>query len=338
MKKSMEKKSMEKIQKIIKRIEFFEGRCGSPQSSECYGMGKALKNYLNIPEFIPINVEMDHGVPLDDNPNQCQLKTKLPIFVTRRNQKTELLKYSKQSYVMGSPFVHYRTLHNIHVLPDAEGTVCFPVHSTHLIDVIFDWEVYAEQLLLLPPYLHPITVCMYWKDLLENRHKHFFNKNISIVTAGHMADPEFTRNFYQILRQHKYSTSNLVSSCTFYSVEMNIPFFLYGTEPSFNNHGSDHNRPMGYFEGKRSDLDRVFDFTLTNNSEIHLSLEAKSLCLQKLGLNENINKNALRKTIVTSAIVWTINKLVTRFKCRLTVLIKHINILKIMVGNYFRHS
>lgn len=288
------------LKSSIEKIIFYEKTIGSPSGVNSYRMGYWLKKYIGLPDFIPIYVEMDHGVYLIDEPNQCQLKTRLPVFVTRERQKLELLKHSKQSHVMGSPFIHYRRLNKIEIYPDAKGTVCFPVHSTHLINVIFDWEKYAQDLLRLPPRLHPITVCLYWKDLLEKRYEFFLANNIPVVTAGHIADPNFTQNFYSILRNHQYSTSNQISSCAFYSIEMNIPFFLYGQSPMFNNFGGDHNRPLGNFDlndvSDLKNLEQYFIFPYFD--DIKITREIKNLCDEKLGLNDFIDRENLRKVII----------------------------------------
>lgn len=291
---------MNDLEVAIKKIKFYETHFGSPSGDKCYGMGNALKQYLKIPKFFPLYVELDHGVGLNDTPNQCQLKTSYPILVTREAQKKELSKHGKKSYVTGSTFVHYRKLNKIEMAENAIGTICFPVHSTHLIDVVFDWEKYSEELLKLPQHFHPITVCVYWADLLKNRHKPFLNKKFNVVTAGHMADPDFTYNFYDILRRHKYGTSNQISSCTFYCVEMGLAFFLYGDEPLFDNFGGDHNRPIGSYS---------IDIELKNNPFVFLSVNDVALTSsmielsnEKLGINDEINKKELILIIATSTI------------------------------------
>jgi len=292
---------MDNLEQAIDKIKFYEKHFGAPSGDKCYGMGNALKQYLKVPQPFPLFVELDHGVYLVDTPSQCQLKTKYPIFVTRESQREELLKHGKKSYVTGSSFVHYRKLNKIKLALDAAGTVCFPVHSTHLIDVVFDWEKYAEELLRLPLQMHPITVCMYWSDLLKNRHKPFLNKRINVVTAGHMADPHFTRNFYDILRKHKYGSSNQISSCTFYCVDMGIPFFLYGDEPLFNNWGGDHNRPKGAYSFNTEIEYAPFKFSSLDCVELTVSMQRLSDKI--LGKNDKINKKELVLIMITSAIV-----------------------------------
>ncbi len=295
---------MDNLEQAIERINFYEKHFGSPSGDKCYGMGNALKRYLKVPQFFPLYIELDHGVGLVDTPTNCQLKTKYPILVTRESQKKELLKYGKKAYVTGSTFVHYRKSNKIELSPEAIGTVCFPVHSTHLIDVVFDWEKYSEELLNLPKQFHPITVCIYWSDLLKNRHKSFLEKKINVVTAGHMADPNFTHNFYHILKKHKYGSSNQISSCAFYCVEMGIPFFLYGDEPLFNNFGEDHNRPKGLYNLSSLSVDIEDNpFKFSSLEDVGLTVSMQNLSDKVLGINDKVNKKELVLVTITSAII-----------------------------------
>ncbi len=303
------------LEEQVHKIKFFEDKFGSPPGPMCYGMGFWLKKYLHIPNFIPLRVEMDHGVPILNKPTQCQLLSPNIIFVTRRSQKLELKRRAnKDSLVMGSPLVYCRHLNKIGKSQSTLGTVAFPVHSTHLINVIADWDLYADALLNLPTEFHPITVCLYWKDLLDGHHKTFLNKGIEVVTAGHMADPDFPLNFYKILRSKKYSTSNFLGSYSFYSIEMDIPFFLYKPGPvSFNNFGLDHNVPPGiydsdsYFETHVSNdqdkaewlfLNNIFEFDTYRPVTIDPTI--KEVSLEKLGLDYPINKHELRVAIYTA--------------------------------------
>ncbi len=56
----------------------------------------------------------------------------------------------------------------------------------------------------------------------------FISKGYKVVTAGNPHDNTYTQKFYAILKNYKYTMSNLIGSYTFYSVEMGIPFSLYG--------------------------------------------------------------------------------------------------------------
>lgn len=309
------------LEQQIQRIQAFEARCPSPEAHQCYGLGKWLRRDLALPASVPLHIHMDHGVRVSDVMTNCDLLSDRPIFFTTAAQRDEYYKQTgKRAYVSGSPFVACRRLNQIEPASEARGTVAFPVHSTHLIDVVIDWEQYADDLLSLPAEYQPVTVCLYWKDLLAGRHTPFIERGMAVVTTGHMADPDFATIFYTILRRHRYCTSNMVGSYTFYAVEMGMPFFIYGMPPAFNNHGHDHNRPVGTYtaealENDRERLDwlgfqRLFELDVQQGVEI--SDRTRDLCLAKLGIDQADSPATLRRVIyqawASHLARWPINK------------------------------
>ncbi|MBE9138806.1 FkbM family methyltransferase [Nodosilinea sp. LEGE 07088] len=309
------------LEQQVKRIEMFEARNPSPEVPQCYGLGKWLRRDLGLPEAVPLHIHMDHGVRVSEAMTNCDLLSDRPIFFTSAAQRDEYFKQTgKRAYVSGSPFVACRRLNQIELDPEASGTVAFPVHSTHLIDVAIDWDKYADDLLNLPAEFQPVTMCLYWKDLLAGHHKPFLDRGISVVTTGHMADPDFATNFYAILRRHRYCTSNLVGSYTFYAVEMGIPFFIYGVPPVFNNHGHDHNRPAGTYTIENLDDDRerrdwiefqrLFELDVTQGVEI--CDRTRDRCLAKLGIDQADSPATLRRVIyqawMSHLARWPLNK------------------------------
>ncbi|MBW4459619.1 MAG: FkbM family methyltransferase [Nodosilinea sp. WJT8-NPBG4] len=309
------------LEQQIKRINAFEEKYPAPEAHQCYGLGKWLRRDLTLPEGLPLHIHMDHGVRISEAMTNCDLLATQPIFFTSAAQRDEYGKQTgKRAYVSSSPFVACRTLNQIEPDADAKGTVAFPVHSTHLIDVVIDWEKYADDLLSLPTEYQPVTVCLYWKDLLAGRHTPFLKRGMAVVTTGHMADPDFATTFYSILRQHRYCSSNMVGSYTFYAVEMGIPFFIHGMPPVFNNHGHDHNRPTGTYtvdnltddREKRDFLEFQRLFEMDVNAGVKVSARTRALCLSKLGIGQSDSKATLQRVVYQAWAShlgrWPINK------------------------------
>jgi FkbM family methyltransferase len=288
------------LDKEISAIQFYEMIFPNATAEATYGIGYWLKKYLRIPVFIPLHIFMDHHVPTTDEPYLAQLNSTVPVFVTREAQQSILKnKYLIKSYVMGAPFVYCRWLNQIEQAPNAQGTIAFPSHSTHLIDTVFDWESYADTLLTLPAEFQPITVCLYWKDLLLDRQKPFADRGMTVVTAGHMIDPSFTVKFYNLMKKAKYTTSNLVGSFAYYSIEMNIPFFLYGERPMKNNFGGDLHCPPGLYE--RTYEDETY-FNYDFSKPITISPFLKQKCIERLGIDKPIDKKGLKRVIYLSVL------------------------------------
>lgn len=208
-----------------------------PYQSSFYGLDKCLKKYAFFPQKLPLYIENDHGVGgYSEKPSMTELRTNAPFFLFHgeRLAKEWITLTKTPCAVMGSPFAYYRKIKKIKKKKDCFGTVSFPSHGTHWIDCEIDWKLYCNLLKKLPDVYQPVSVCLYWTEVNKGVYKVFFDEGISVFTAGHMFDNMFVDRFYEILSQHKFSTSNLMQSCAYYSIEMGIPFFLYGENLQIN--------------------------------------------------------------------------------------------------------
>lgn len=109
--------------------------------------------------------------------------------------------------------------------------------------MVFDVESYIDQLEALPETFHPLSVCLYWKDLLMGRALPFLKRGIPVYTAGHMFDPLFYDNFYKILSMFRYATANhTFSSSNVLALEMGLATFFLGPDFVARTEGDDPNR------------------------------------------------------------------------------------------------
>ena len=68
----------------------------------------------------------------------------------------------------------------------------------------------------------------YYYDVLQGHHAIFEQAGFEVVTNGYIGDFDFVEIFYDTIRRFRYTTSNHTGSYAYYSLEMGIPFFLYG--------------------------------------------------------------------------------------------------------------
>jgi hypothetical protein len=231
------------LDSAIARIKFFDAQPHPPEQS-WYGQDILLREWAGLPNTIPILLLTHHGVELTLETMQSYINNRNPIIVSRKDfAKLYSDKYGKQAFVSGCPAIHYRRKHKIEKDNDANGTIVFPAHSTHHINADYDIERYISDLLSLPEEFHPISACIYWKDLMDGRGEPFIKNGIKVYTAGHMFDPKFYNTFYSILRRFKYSTSNhTFSSSNPLSMEMGIDSFFLGPSFTSRTDGGDPNR------------------------------------------------------------------------------------------------
>lgn len=270
-----------------------------------YSTDKIIRLLYDISLDIPLNVYTYHGINLRDYETGCEtaFKTDVPVLVTRQSQEIYLRDREKKAFTVGSLFVNYRRQKKIERSPNAKGTLVFPSHSTEFIDVLMNWDEYAEQLCHLPTELQPVAVCMYWKDLLAGVHASFEKRGIKVFTAGHYADIDFVDNFYEILRNFKYSSGNTVGSHAFYSVEMGIPYFILGSEPNFYNSG-DPNRKMGEYSYnvlENKDITDSFPRYSSQIEDIRITPRLSNFVEKMLGIEGQTEKSQIRTEIIAAA-------------------------------------
>ncbi len=221
--------------------------------SEVYSFGRHYRRYGFYPSFLPLYVYSDHGVG-NTKASYHELKNDAEATLFFSLLKVE--DYKKQSnkpcYLMINPFVWYRKHNNIQPVENAKGTLAFPAHSTPAVSCEFDVLAYINTLKNLPEEMQPVCVCLHMHDIHKGLHKIFLDNNMPVYTAGNAFDKRFAERYYNIIIHFKYTTSNLIGSYTFYSIESGIPFSLLGNECKYYNL-SDPNLEKGEYQYKKNE-------------------------------------------------------------------------------------
>ena len=232
----------------ISRIKRFERKL-LPKYPHWYGNQKILYDYVELPQFLPASVHLQHGantIYKNGKPDHLVQNNDYPtIFLSNTIQKEVCEKFiDKPIYVSGSLFPYYRKMNHIEKSPDAKGTLAFPTHSTKDISAEVNWKKYAEELKALPEKYHPICVSLYFIDVLKGAHTYFEAEGFDVCSNGHIADTRFVERFYENMRQYKFTTGNEIGSFMYYAVEMDIPFFVYGSRSRYVNFGNNKDAPQ----------------------------------------------------------------------------------------------
>lgn len=235
-------------------------------SSNVYGIGKWLKRYVGYPDRLPLCAEIDHGPHWVSVPHKMYLESQAPLLLFHNQQQVDSFRDfgAKPCAAAGSAFAYYRWMNGIRVASDAAGTLAIPTHSTHHLKTTFDWRAYCRDLRSLPARFQPVTISLYWKDILNGTHRVFLEEGFEVVTSGHIYDDRFIERFYRNLSRHRFVTSNEMSTGGIYGLEMGQPYFLWGSQEYRQyNTGGDIEVPSGASYRRR---DLVGYHTLTPRS------------------------------------------------------------------------
>lgn len=266
-----------------------------------YGINEIIKQYTRFPWYLPLPAHLEHGwTPLQEA-LKSDLQTNKPLMLVYSKRRAQAWK--KQSStpvaVMGSPFIHYKNMHQITKQADAKGTVVFPSHSTYKVLSQFSIEEYCKELKNLPREFQPITICLFWLDFINKKADIYRKFGFDVVSAGHKFSigQDFVKNFYCILRAHKYATSNEVGSYTFCAIDLGLPFFLTGKAPLIHNTGNDINL------GKTSKTKRALHGSIASDLFSigpidKISAKQKDFVRFEMGTEECLSGNQLRNLLI----------------------------------------
>jgi len=259
--------------------------------NESYSLGYWLKNYGYYPANWPLYTYMDHGMSANDVIYPHELETDAPlIFKFSPRLVKEYKKFSKKPvYTLINPTIHCRKIKNIEKSPDANGTLFFPAHSTEVIDDETNWETFITGLDNIPEHFKPLDICLHFTDIVKGLGKIFEARGYKVFTAGNVELNEFVENFYSILRNYKYSMSNIMGSYGFYSVEMGIPFSLFGPEPLYHNKGEKNLDPGAYVSYKQAPTYQK-SLALFTGFYTGITPEQKEFVEYELGIHHSISR------------------------------------------------
>jgi hypothetical protein len=280
------------------------------EGASLYGMKKILFEFLDLPAKLPQSFYLDHGVPLYDKNrklNSKVLQSRFPlILLTNKDQLQSYQEHIKDKTLLpiGALFPRYRHMHQIELKENRQGTIVFPSHSTLQVDVVEGWTDYARRLKALPDEFHPLTVCLYWLDVLRGRHEIFQKAGFDVITMGHFSRQDFAHEFYTTVRKFKYASSNEYGSYLPYCVEMGLPFFIYGDQFVNQNISQNDFYPDGTFkysdEMGLSAYEQVRILFAQPDTPPMVTAPQKRFVAHTLGLDLEIDKNQVRAAIKRS--------------------------------------
>ena len=279
-------------------------------TSEYYSFGRLIRQYGFYPKILPLTVYSDHSGPnFNDNPAKHELENSANVFLTHSILKAkrfqELTK--KKSFILYSPFVFFRRSNKIAQDFGAKGTTAFPTHTLPSMDESFDIALYVKLLKELPERFQPVRVCLHMHDIAKDLHLEYIKNDIEVVSAGHVKDARFCERFYNILKNSMYTTSNDISTVTFYSIEMGIPFFLYGNKQTYFNI-SDENVPKGLYLPKRNSLyEELYSSLIFDDFSEEITDKLKNKIEVALGLKHGISRFKMFVILWLSFFYWIIS-------------------------------
>lgn len=218
------------------RLKMSQGLRLEHDEGGAYSMFDLIREHAGVP-FCVREVACQHGWTINDVvPSDLRDAKRLMLCWNARYRDQWRRKSQVPCEIVGSPFVHYRRDRGIRIADDARGTVSFPAHATREIRPEFGLDAYCDLLRALPAEFQPVTVCLHPADIqLHHMDEEYHRRGFATACAALDPGRPFYEAFYDILRRHRFATSNEPGSYLFYAVEMGVPFFLAGELPVEDN-------------------------------------------------------------------------------------------------------
>ncbi len=222
-----------KLWNISLKIEYWDG-------NTFYGIGNILRQYSGLPFFYPLNFHIQHGIVFFENLNSTAINENLEfygstdndcIFLMFNENCAEHIRKFKQVNVkaIGAPIIYLDEYISNKHKNNRRGTIVFPSHGIEQIDIITDYEKYITELLNLPSFFSPITICMHYMDVQRGYSKPFIDRGFTVLCNGDLRNPFFLYNFIDNCAGFEYATTNNEnSSAPYYAIYLGLKVFTYG--------------------------------------------------------------------------------------------------------------
>lgn len=265
-----------------------------------YGENSLVKTYLDLSSF-PSGVVIQHGWTPRNNilPSELENTRWLMLCLNKRYKSKWVEQSNIPCEIIGSPFVHYRRLAKIIQCVNAKGTLAFPAHSIKEIHANYDLNKYCDELNNLPSEFQPVTICLHHLDIMHYQMDEKFRErgfDVACITANKKAPP--AESFYNLIKNFKYTTSNEPGSYTFYSVEMNIPFFVLGDLAIRDNTtGTNIDVPQKTYTLTDFKYGKIAYDLFSNHPRDRITKEQRDFVLSELGMLDCAPKSVLAEML-----------------------------------------
>ncbi|MEC9092969.1 MAG: hypothetical protein VX438_09710 [Planctomycetota bacterium] len=274
-------------------------------TNDFYGQASVLKRYTGLPSDYSLKAVIEHGITLADQMWDHDRDSSLPWIFSSSQWRADIHRKlsKKKSIPVGFGYLYARDLVESMAGPikKREGTIAFPCHSTHTIRANFDHEDYANRLSELPAFMHPVSVCLYWKNYLLGEHLPYRKKGFQVVSAGHMFDQDFMLRFCDLCRHHQFSTSNETGSHLFLSTSSGCRFVFTDSKQIDwqipNNEVKNCAKTNVLFQERRRQARLLFGNGIVSKSQSGISNEQREFVDALTGADCQLNAVELRKQI-----------------------------------------
>lgn len=168
------------------------------QPNDFYGHANVLKRFIGMPVQESTNCVIVHGPMFPSLHWDGDLNAPLPVLLTANKTACSALRTKTDKIIFSiGPMLAYAPCHidqdtlALEKKRLGKNLLVFPTHSTHHIEARYDAEWMCKEIAEIGKNYDSVTVCLYWKDILNGIDTPFRAAGFHCSTAGHIYDPYF---------------------------------------------------------------------------------------------------------------------------------------------------
>lgn len=210
--------------------------------AEFYGIRETLLAYAKLPGFLPLPVAVQHGwlryattFETSGNPPE--------IWVDSQRIASELEAFypKNQIRIVGSFYYYLMALLKNELPPVVRsGSICIPPHSSHFVSTVYSVEDYARKLNELGNEYKPITVMVYFLDMINSTIETYEKYGFRVVSNGSLFEVNFLRNFVRNVHDKQHCIFSDLGSGVLFAADMGLNLVRMDIDSRYINLGQKH--------------------------------------------------------------------------------------------------
>lgn len=259
-----------------------------------YGIRETLLAYAKLPGFLPLPVAVQHGwlrhattFETSGNPPE--------IWVDSQRIASELEAFYPKNKIriVGSFYCYLMALLKSELPPVVRsGSICIPPHSSHFVSTVYSVEDFARKLNELGSEYKPITVMLYFLDMISSTIETYEKFGFKVVSNGSLFEANFLKNFVRNVHDKQHCIFSDLGSGVLFAADMGLNLIRIDVESSYVNLGQKHGT-----DEQRSSV-KMFDETFLR------SLDKEQISLE-LGKSYLLSPSELRRAILRNYCTWS---------------------------------
>lgn len=267
--------------------------------NDMYNHSGVIKNFCGLNNKYAIKASIEHACYMgDDYYWEEDINHDMPGVITLSQKREEILRrhtdkniYNIGIYIAYADYMH--SVEDMNCIKQSNGRTLtvFPMHSTAVVNLSYDISCMITKIKEIAKDFDTVKVCMYWKDIIDKKHKIYENEGFDIVSAGNIYDKNFLARLKSILYCSDCVMSNDIGSYIGQAMYMGKPCYLIK---------QDYNAVSGKKEYHKEydvrKLDSVYNdlFKVFGDGKFVITEEQKELCDYVWGINHVKSKEELR--------------------------------------------